>query len=239
MSKLTQSLVTKTLTAQLTRVGTMNHRPVVPTEPTELNPTELLGAMAECPSKENTASNIAVTEEAVEKGDKVANAALVDESIEVLAEKLDGRRRQITATVQIPYSIENVWNILTDYERLAEFIPSLKRSRRIDHPGDGIRIEQIGSESLLKIKFCARVVLDMFEAFPHSLGFEMVEGDFKMFCGEWQLHPVCDGTATRLTYTLRVWPSRLMPVGMVEKRLSQGLQVNLTAIQQRADELFG
>ncbi|MEB3230316.1 MAG: SRPBCC family protein [Leptolyngbyaceae bacterium] len=162
-----------------------------------------------------------------------------DMDIQVKTEKLDGRRRQISATVQIPHGIEKVWTILTDYENLADFIPSLKQSRRLEHPANGIRIEQIGSESLLKIKFCARVVLDMVESFPHSLSFEMVEGDFKMFCGEWQLQPIEGDAATELTYTLRVWPSRLMPVSLIEKRLGQGLRANLSAIQRRADELFG
>lgn len=162
-------------------------------------------------------------------------AELLD-SINVQTEKLDGRQRQITATIQIPHGVEQVWSVLTDYEGLADFIPSLKASRRISHPENGIRIEQIGSESLLKLKFCARVVLDMVEHFPHRLSFEMVEGDFKQFSGEWQLQP-CE-VGTKLTYTLNVWPSRLMPVGMIERRLSKGLQVNLFSIQQRTNELF-
>ncbi|NET10959.1 MAG: cyclase, partial [Symploca sp. SIO2B6] len=112
------------------------------------------------------------------------------EAIEVLTEKLDGRQRKITATIEIPHSVEQIWSILTDYERLADFIPSLKQSKQIEHPDQGIRIEQIGSESLLKLKFCARVVLDMIESFPHTVGFEMVEGDFKAFSGEWQLQPI-------------------------------------------------
>ncbi|NET51824.1 MAG: cyclase, partial [Merismopedia sp. SIO2A8] len=144
------------------------------------------------------------------------------------------------STIEIPHSVEQIWSILTDYERLADFIPSLKQSKQIEHPDQGIRIEQIGSESLLKLKFCARVVLDMIESFPHTVGFEMVEGDFKAFSGEWQLQPIqyTEGSGTALTYTLRVWPSRLMPVGMIERRLSQGLQINLNSIKQRADELF-
>ena len=158
------------------------------------------------------------------------------EAIAVQTEKLDGRQRKITATIQIPHSIDQVWSVLTDYEGLAEFIPSLQKSHRINHPENGIRIEQIGSESLLKLKFCARVVLDMVEQFPHRLSFEMVEGDFKKFSGEWQLQSCEAGTS--LTYTLQVWPSRLMPVGMIERRLSSGLQVNLASIKQRVDELF-
>lgn len=161
---------------------------------------------------------------------------VVREAVEVQTEKLDGRQRKITATIHIPHAVEQVWTVLTDYEGLADFIPSLQKSQRIDHPSNGIRIEQIGSESLLKLKFCARVVLDMVESFPNRLGFEMVEGDFKQFSGEWQLQP-CDA-GTTLTYTVNVWPSRLMPVGMIERRLSQGLQTNLASIKQRVNELF-
>lgn len=179
--------------------------------------------------------------ESVPSSLKISSQASLEEmidgdAIEVRTEKMDGQQRRITATIHIPHAAENVWTVLTDYERLADFIPNLKKSQRIDHPEQGIRIEQIGSESLLKLKFCARVVLDMFEQFPRRLGFEMVEGDFKHFSGEWQLQPSSAGT--NLTYTVNVVPSRLMPMGMIERRLSKSLQANLSSIKQRVNELF-
>ena len=64
-----------------------------------------------------------------------------------------GRQRQITAKIWISRSVEQVWQILTSYDELAEFIPNLTQSRQIEHPQGGIRIEQIGSESLLRLKF--------------------------------------------------------------------------------------
>ncbi|MEM9214617.1 MAG: SRPBCC family protein [Cyanobacteria bacterium P01_F01_bin.150] len=166
-----------------------------------------------------------------------ASAGTEYDAIEVQTEKGGGRQRKITATIHIPHTLENVWAILTDYEGLADFIPSLHESRRISHPNDGIRIEQIGNESLLKLRFCARVVLDMFEQFPHQLRFEMVEGDFKQFSGSWQLQ-ACEG-GTNLTYTVDIVPSRLMPVAMIERCLSKGLQINLASIKQQANVLFG
>jgi ribosome-associated toxin RatA of RatAB toxin-antitoxin module len=162
------------------------------------------------------------------------------EEVEVAASKADGRQRQISAKIQIPYAIEQVWQILTDYDRLAEFIPNLTKSQRIDHPHGGIRIEQVGTESLLKLKFCARVVLDMVEHFPHQLDFNMVEGDFKSFTGSWTLQPASpDGSATELCYTVSILPPRMMPVGVIERRLQRGLVLNLSAIRQQADVLFG
>lgn len=160
--------------------------------------------------------------------------------VEVETERLEGRQRQISAKVQIPYPVELVWQILTDYEQLADFIPSLAKSRKIPHPQGGIRLEQVGTQCLLNFRFCARVVLDMVEKFPQSLDFKMVEGDFKSFSGSWQLQPIelDNQTATELRYSVLVLPHFAMPVGMVERRFSTNLAVNLVAIRERADELF-
>jgi hypothetical protein len=68
-----------------------------------------------------------------------------------------------------------------------------------------------------------------------------VEGDFKAFFGTWQLQPlqIPNGAATELIYTVLVLPHFTMPVGMIERRLSNSVAMNLTAIKQRADALFG
>lgn len=162
------------------------------------------------------------------------------QAIEVTTERLAGRGRQLSAGIYIPHPLERVWQILTDYDHLADFIPNLATSRRIAHPHGGIRIEQVGTQSLLKFKFCARVVLDMIEQFPHRLNFEMVEGDFKAFSGSWILQPIeTTEAATQLCYQVSVLPPRTMPIGLIERRLKSNLAVNLTAIRQRAYQLFG
>lgn len=164
--------------------------------------------------------------------------------VEVQTEQSEGRRRRISACAGLPYPTEKIWQILTDYEHLADFIPNLSKSSRISHPQGGIRIEQVGMQALwkLQLKFCARVVLDMVENFPHEISFQMVEGDFKEFYGHWQLHPIHGdvvGQGTNLCYSLTLVPSRVMPISVIESRLKQDLAVNLNAIRQRADELFG
>jgi ribosome-associated toxin RatA of RatAB toxin-antitoxin module len=172
---------------------------------------------------------------------ELAQASEFSSDVEVMTDRAEGRERQISARIQLPYSIEQVWQILTDYDHLADFIPSLANSRRVEHPRGGIRIEQIGTQALLRFKFCARVVLDMVEQFPHQLDFHMVEGDFKSFGGSWKLQPVMltEGTGTELCYTVSVLPPRAMPVGLIERRLKSSLVMNLSAIRQRADQLFG
>lgn len=178
--------------------------------------------------------------ESTECVDKNAVYVNLADNIDVSTEALEGRKRRIAAQAQIPHTPESIWQILTHYDALAEFIPNLSESKRIEHPGGGIRILQVGTENLLKLKFCARVVLDMVESFPHRLDFKMVEGDFREFSGYWELQPVTvdEQTGTRLEYVLDVVPHRLMPIGLIERKLCENLKVNLASIYHRAEALF-
>ncbi len=159
--------------------------------------------------------------------------------VEVVVEKIADRQRQITAKVAISRPPELVWKVLTNYEALPDFIPNLAKSKLLEHPNGGIRVEQVGSQRLLNFNFSARVVLDLEEEFPKQINFQMVEGDLKAYSGSWQLQPFFVGNqkATNLTYSIFVLPKRTMPVGIIEKRLSSDLRVNLLAIRQRAEEL--
>jgi ribosome-associated toxin RatA of RatAB toxin-antitoxin module len=160
-------------------------------------------------------------------------------SVEVQIKKIAERQRQITAKIQIPQPVEQIWKVLTDYEGLGDFIPNLAKSRLLEHPNGGIRLEQIGSQRLLNFNFCARVVLDLEEYFPKEINFRMVEGDFKGFSGSWCLEPYSLGElmGTNLCYTIQVWPKLTMPVTIIENRLSKDLRLNLLAIYQRVEQL--
>lgn len=168
-----------------------------------------------------------------------SNLALLQD-VKVQTEVVAERQRQITAKIQIPHPVEQVWQVLTNYESLADFIPNLAQSRLLDHPSGGIRLEQVGSQRFLRLNFSARVVLDLDEKFPHEINFNMVEGDLKAFFGSWQLKPYSlpDQSGTDLYYTVRVWPKRTMPVSIIERRLASDLQLNLLAIRQRVEKLF-
>ncbi|MEH2179579.1 SRPBCC family protein [Nostoc sp.] len=159
--------------------------------------------------------------------------------VEVKIEKIAERQRQISAKIQIPHPMEQIWKVLTNYEALPDFIPNLAKSCLIEHPNGGIRLEQVGSQRLLNFNFCARVILDLEECFPKAINFRMVEGDFKGFSGSWCLEPYSfdEYLGTNLSYTIQVWPKLTMPVGIIENRLSKDLRLNLSAIYQRVKEL--
>ncbi len=160
-------------------------------------------------------------------------------TVTVQIEKIAERQRQISASIQIPQPVEKTWRVLTDYEALADFIPNLAKSRLLNHPDGGIRLEQIGSQRLLNFNFCARVVLDLEEYFLKEINFRMIEGDFKGFSGSWCLKPYAFGDlmGTDLCYTIQVWPKLTMPLKIIEPRLTNDMQTNLLAIHQRVVHL--
>ncbi|MBG1263523.1 SRPBCC family protein [Nostoc commune] len=173
------------------------------------------------------------------EGDLSTHPVALLAKVEIQIEKIAERQRQISAKVQIPHPVEQIWKVLTDYEALPDFLPNLAKSRLIEHPNGGIRLEQVGSQRLLNFNFSARVVLDLEEYFPKEINFRMVEGDFKGFSGSWCLEPYSLGEyiGTNLCYTIQIWPKRTMPVGIIENRLSKDLRLNLLAIHQRVEEL--
>jgi ribosome-associated toxin RatA of RatAB toxin-antitoxin module len=173
------------------------------------------------------------TEPAVD--DATDEALPVEVKIEIVGE----RQRQISALIKIDHHHEKVWQVLTDYPALADFVPNLAVSRLLQHPTGGVRLEQIGSQKLLTFNFKARVVLDLEEHYPEKIHFRLVEGDLKDYSGSWQLEPSPDDeNSTLLHYSVRVWPPRTLPVGMIERRLAKDLQLNLLSIRQRVEDLF-
>ncbi len=159
-----------------------------------------------------------------------------EEPVQVWAQERQGRQRCLGAQVVIPHPAQAVWQVLTDYDHLAEFIPNLEHSCRLPHPN--IRLEQVGGQKVLKWSFRARVVLDIQEHFPERICFEMVEGDFQEFRGHWHLEPLPE-LHTRLNYYLQVTPKPRMPVALVEQRLRRDLKANLWAVRQRTTAVAG
>ncbi|MEN9231721.1 MAG: SRPBCC family protein [Thermostichus sp. DG02_5_bins_236] len=165
----------------------------------------------------------------------------IQKDIQIQVVDLGERRRQLQGSVHIPVERERIWQVLTDYDRLAEFIPNLVESRVIGYENGRKLVRQVGSQKLLFAKFSATVVLAVEEIFPEQLRFQKVEGDFLIFEGFWDLSVRVSGTEsflptqqTLLTYHLQVKPPRRMPIGMVERRIRQDLAVNLQAIRERS-----
>jgi len=156
----------------------------------------------------------------------------IQSDIQIEVVDLGERCRKLQGSVWIPAERQQVWQVLTDYDHLAEFIPNLVESRVIGRENGRTLVRQVGSQKVLFAQFSAAVVLAIEEIFPQQLRFQKTQGDFLIFEGFWDL---ADWSAhqTLLTYHLQVKPPRRMPVGLVERRICQDLALNLQAIRER------
>lgn len=162
-------------------------------------------------------------------------------NVDLKIEKLEGRKRRILAKTEIPYPLENVWQVITDYESFAEFMPGMIESRRLDHP-KGIRLEQVRTKSLIGIKISARSVVNIKEKFPYEIHYQLVEGDLKEFSGYWRLKDIKSSdekAKVELTYDFSVLPKSIIPTPIFEHFLSNDVPASLMAVRHQVGKLFG
>eukprot|EP00741_Cyanophora_paradoxa_P007079 tig00001086_g6850.t1 len=173
-------------------------------------------------------------------------------------ERFGWRQRRISGSVLIGAPREHVWELLTAYDKLSDFIPNLAESRILDHPDGGIRMEQIGILSR-KFRLTVSIVMDVEESYPSKIDFTMVKcRDFKSFVGIWTFEEVSgerlaallaerglpppDASAserwTELGYVLDVVPRGYFPIPIVEAKLMKDLPRNLRSIRARAERDF-
>jgi hypothetical protein len=150
-------------------------------------------------------------------------------------------RRIVTSDLVVYAPIHVVWDVLSDYERLDEYIPNLAISRRVPHPRPtGIRLEQCGVQSILGFEFRASVVMDMAEVNKESLhsrsiNFDLVESrDFREFSGHWRMEALPD-FQTALYYSVSISPKGLVPVAAIEWRISEDVPQNMDAVKRQCE----
>lgn len=78
--------------------------------------------------------------------------------------KTSWNSRKLDARVHIPAPVEVVWNILTDYDNLGDFIPSLEENRCLERRSNGAVLYQVGAQDVaMGIKFSAACKLECTE----------------------------------------------------------------------------
>eukprot|EP00257_Ricinus_communis_P025038 XP_025012452.1 uncharacterized protein LOC112533699 [Ricinus communis] len=173
--------------------------------------------------------------------------------------KLGSNSRSVRSRIAINASLETVWNLITDYEQLADIVPSLLSSKIIDKKDNFTRIYQMAQQNLLLgMKFKSKIILDCFEKDIESFAsgkkrdveFKMIEGDFQSFEGKWSVEQVIKQRSkesdisqlgqefeTTLSYFLDVKPKLWLPVHLIELRLRKEIQTNLSCLREEAQKV--
>ncbi|KAH1130275.1 hypothetical protein J1N35_001653 [Gossypium stocksii] len=184
---------------------------------------------------------------------------LSEDGVFIEIKKLGGNSRRIRSKIGIEANLDTVWNILTNYEKLADVIPGLAVSEVVEKKHKFARLYQIGQQSLpLGLKFNAKGVIDCYEkdleilpsGKKREIQFKMVEGDFTMFEGAWLIEQfnkrkyegkeasLGEEFQTTLWYLVDLKPKIWLPVRLVENRLSIEIKTNLLSIREEAERVI-
>lgn len=121
----------------------------------------------------------------------------------------DGDALLIEATADFEGTVAQTWQVLTDYDNLASFIPNLSVSRVIARSRDEITLEQKGEARLLFLSYPIEVRLVVTEVPQSKVMSRAVAGNFREMSGTY----VVDAQAgrVRLRYSGRMVPDFFVP----------------------------
>ena len=124
----------------------------------------------------------------------------------------DGQGEYITVTASAEMLVDprTVWNVITDYDHLAEFIPYMRSSRVVQRDADRLLIEQTGEFSFLFFRQPVRAKLAVVESPQRRVMARAVGGNLREMEGHYTLESLPEGTV-RLSYSGWLLPDFAVP----------------------------
>ncbi|KAG8061709.1 hypothetical protein GUJ93_ZPchr0003g18640 [Zizania palustris] len=150
----------------------------------------------------------------------------------------EGAHRFVFASITVKAPVREVWNILTAYEKLPEFVPNLAISRIILRDNNKVRILQEGCKGLLYMVLHARVIMDLREKLEREISFEQVEGDFYSFKGKWRMEQLGDQhTLLKYMVETKMHKDTFLSESILEEVIYEDLPSNLCAIRDYIEKV--
>lgn len=116
---------------------------------------------------------------------------------------------EVEATAEFEAEVALAWEVLTDYNRLSEFIPGMHSSRIVSRSKRSVVVDQSGEARLLFLSYPIQVRLEV-EEFPYErIVSRAIEGNFKDLRGAYILE--ARGRRLLLHYTGSLTPDFSIP----------------------------
>jgi carbon monoxide dehydrogenase subunit G len=97
------------------------------------------------------------------------------------------------------------WAVVTDYDHIPEFVPSMVSSRTERQPDGRLLVRQTAKGGVFIFRRRVNVLLELEEEPGRRIGFRDVLGkDFKHYVGEWRIE--ADSLGTNVRYALEAEP---------------------------------
>jgi hypothetical protein len=150
----------------------------------------------------------------------------------------DGNDRERLITVKAPSqaSPAKLWETLTGYDRLTQFIPDLLISQREGQDGNAIIVHTVSLTRYMFFVFKTNLHLRILEnTSQHRLEFERIAGDFDKFTGYVQIAPDPTGTRSTIEIHLTVVPKGHMANSIMHTMTQRFIVPGVDALRSKAE----
>ena len=141
----------------------------------------------------------------------------------------------VTASAELQANPRIAWEVLSDYDDLARFIPDIRSSRVLRRDADGPVVEQKGEFGFLFFRQAIEVIMAVREEPPRRIVARAISGNMKDMEGRYELLPSLKGV--RLAYYGRFVPDFFVPplIGMpiVRRSLERRFRAMAEEIERR------
>lgn len=157
-----------------------------------------------------------------------AQCALAVSAVDVQTSRL-GDVIDVVAKATIKAPLEVVWATLTDYERLPQFIPGLKKSRVIARNGTTTTVEQSGEASFLFLKVPIEVTVESTEQAP-NIEVRRVAGTLRQLQGRYETQVMPEPGYVQLRWIGFIEPENGLPPLVGEALMRQTIHSQFTGM---------
>jgi coenzyme Q-binding protein COQ10 len=135
----------------------------------------------------------------------------------------------------LPYTQEQLFDLVADVARYQEFLPWVAATRvRSNNEREMIADLVVGFRAL-KETFTSRVIKDR----PHEIQIDYVEGPLKYLHNSWKFHPSPDGAGTQIDFCVDFAFRNRIFEALAGQMFDRALRKMIGAFEERAHALYG
>lgn len=140
----------------------------------------------------------------------------------------------ISETRRLPYSAEQMFDLVADVGRYPEFLPWVVATRVRGRTDAGMEADMLVGFKAIREKFTSRVLLDR----PHSVKVHYVDGPLRDLDNNWTFTPLPDG-GCELAFSVDFTFKNLMFEALAGQYIDRAFRKMVAAFEERAAALYG
>jgi len=145
---------------------------------------------------------------------------------------------QVTVRAVVHAPAELIWQTLTDYDHLAQFVPGIDSSRIVSRQGSQLIVEQKGGAHWWFFYYPIQVTVASTEKPYESIHVHLLRGNLRRLDGTYRIEAQPDGS-TQLTWQGLIEPDSPLPgfirTAVLRRSISDQFAGMVREIERRAD----